>query len=237
MLLEEIFNIEPFFWTILLRCAVASLCGVFIGVERAYRAKPAGIRTHMLISLGSCLFMGVSLAVAAEARKLGYTTSDPARIAAQVVTGIGFLGAGAIIQNRGLVRGMTSAATIWCMAAIGMAAGAGMLITALVCSVAMILILRTFDFLEDKIQLRRFRIMSIDVTIKKEARVPEVRKLLRAMQISLSHEQVKQILGEVHYHASMLLRGDLEEKIEKRLKNMKGVKDIVILVPGDMREG
>ena len=237
MSLEKIISIEPLLFTVLLRCTVASLCGVFIGMERAYRAKPAGIRTHMLISLGSCLFMGVSLVVAAEARKLGYTTPDPARIAAQVVTGIGFLGAGAIIQNRGLVRGMTSAATIWCMSAIGMAAGAGMLITAVSCSLAMIVILRTFDFLEGRIRIHRFRIMSIDVTVKKEGRIPEIRKVLRSMGISLSHEQAKHVLNEFHYQASMLLKGDLEDRVEKRLKNIKGVKDIVILTPGDWREG
>ena len=237
MLLEKVIGVEPLLLTVLLRCAVASLCGVFIGMERTYRAKPAGIRTHMLISLGSCLFMGVSLVVASEARKLGYTTPDPGRIAAQVVTGIGFLGAGAIIQNRGLVRGMTSAATIWCMAAIGMAAGAGMLVTALACSLGMIVILRIFDFLEDRIRIHRFRLMSIDVTVKKEGRIPEIRKSLRAMEISLSHEQARQVLGETHYQANMLLKGNLEEVVEKRLKNIKGVKDIIILTPGDWREG
>ena len=222
---------------VFLRCAVASLCGVFIGLERAYRAKPAGIRTHMLISLGSCLFMSLSLLVAEEARDLGYTNSDPARIAAQVVTGIGFLGAGAIIQNRGLIRGMTSAATIWCMAAIGMAAGAGMLITAVGCSLGMIVILRIFDFLEDRIRIHRFRAMSIDVSIKKEGSISNIRKVLRAMGINLSHERAEQVLGEIHYQANMLLKGNLEETVERRLKKIKGVKNIVILTPGDWREG
>ena len=237
MSLEKIISIEPLLLTVLLRCSVASFCGVLVGMERAYRAKPAGIRTHMLISLGSCLFMTLSLFVASEARKIGYTTPDPARIAAQIVTGIGFLGAGAIIQNRGLVRGMTSAATIWCMAAIGMAAGAGMLLTATSCSIAMIAILRIFDFLEDRIRLHRFRIMSIDVSVKKERPIPEIRKRLRSMGITLSHEHAKHILGEVHYQANMLLQGNLEEAVERRLKKIKGVRDVVILTPGDWREG
>ena len=234
--MEEIITIDPLFFPILLRCAIASLCGVFVGMERAYRAKPAGVRTHMLISLGSCLFMGVSLVVAKEARLLGYTTPDPARIAAQVVTGIGFLGAGAIIRNRGFVKGMTSAATIWCMSAIGLAAGAGMLLTAIISSIGLVFILRLFDFLEKKMRIKRFRVMTLDVIIKKEGIISEIRNQLRAMEITLSHERISHIVNEIHYQSTLLFHGDLENKIEKKIKNVKGVKDLVILTPGELWE-
>ncbi len=236
-MIEKLYAVEPLLFPILLRCLVATLCGVMIGMERAYKAKPAGIRTHMLISLGSCLFMGVSLLIGSEARKLGYVNADPARIAAQVVAGIGFIGAGTIIRNKGLVRGMTSAAAIWCMAAIGLAAGAGMLITAFSCSFGIVIILRVYDYIEDKIRIERFRIKSIDVVVKKEALIPDIRNTLRNMDITLSHERVNHILNEVHYQATMLIYGNIEDEIEKEIKKIKGAKYIVILTPGDAWEG
>jgi len=107
----------------LIRLLLAGGYGGLIGVERELRGKAAGFRTNVLISLGAAVFMIVSERVAGPAGE--HAAGDPARIAAQVVTGVGFLGAGAIIQSGGHVRGMTSAAMIWVVAAVGMAAGAG----------------------------------------------------------------------------------------------------------------
>jgi putative Mg2+ transporter-C (MgtC) family protein len=106
----------------LVRCGAAALCGAMIGLERELKAKPAGFRTNILICLGSAMYMYVGLLLVNEA---GERVNDSARIAAQVVTGIGFLGAGCIIQDRGQVRGLTTAATIWVVAAIGIISGAG----------------------------------------------------------------------------------------------------------------
>ena len=103
-----------------LRLLAAAGLGAAIGLEREYRRKPAGLRTNILIALGSALFTIVSLQFAGEGG-----TSD--RVAAQIVTGVGFLGGGAILRNGDSVHGMTTAATIWVNAAIGMAAGAGAL--------------------------------------------------------------------------------------------------------------
>jgi len=108
--------------TIALRLGGAALLGGIIGLERQWERKPAGLRTHMLVSIGCSLFMLVSIYAP---RLLGSSLSDPTRIAAQIVTGIGFLGAGSIIQARGAVYGLTTAASIWTVAAIGMATGAG----------------------------------------------------------------------------------------------------------------
>jgi putative Mg2+ transporter-C (MgtC) family protein len=103
---------------VFLRLALAAGLGGAIGLEREYRRKPAGLRTNMLIALGSALFSVLSVEVGAAA-------GSPDRIAAQIVTGIGFLGAGAILRSGGNVQGLTTAATIWVNAAIGMAAGIG----------------------------------------------------------------------------------------------------------------
>jgi putative Mg2+ transporter-C (MgtC) family protein len=103
---------------VFLRLALAAGLGGAIGLEREYRHKPAGIRTNMLIGLGSALFAILSVEV-------GTSGGSPDRIAAQVVTGIGFLGAGAILRSGQSVHGLTTAATIWVNCAIGMAAGFG----------------------------------------------------------------------------------------------------------------
>jgi putative Mg2+ transporter-C (MgtC) family protein len=114
-------------WDALLRLAVACGLGALIGFERELRDREAGIRTHLLVSLGSALFTIVSAFGFHEFLASGdaVVRADPSRIAAQIVTGIGFLGAGAIIREGLSVRGLTTAATLWVVAAIGMACGAG----------------------------------------------------------------------------------------------------------------
>lgn len=103
------------------RIAIATALGAFVGFERERVGKPAGIRTHGIVALGAALFTVVSI--------YGFGgKTDPARIAAQVVTGVGFLGAGTILHLRGSVRGLTTAATLWVTAAIGVAVGAGMIL-------------------------------------------------------------------------------------------------------------
>ena len=102
-------------WVFIFRLVVAGLLGTVVGIEREWRVKEAGFRTHFLVSLGSALFMIVS--------QWGF---EEFRVAAQVVSGIGFIGAGAIIFHRQIVRGLTTAASLWAIAGVGMATGAGM---------------------------------------------------------------------------------------------------------------
>ena len=112
---------------VLLRVSLAAVLGGAIGVEREIREREAGLRTHMLVSVGAALFTLVSAYAWRDFHfsNASGVTFDPTRIAAQVVTGVGFLGAGAIIRQGLSVRGLTTAATLWVVAAIGMAAGAG----------------------------------------------------------------------------------------------------------------
>lgn len=109
---------------ILLRLLLAAFLGGLVGLERESLNRPAGFRTHMLVCVGSALIMVVSNELPMAYR--GVMQADPGRIAAQVVSGIGFLGAGTILREGGAVRGLTTAATLWVMAAVGLAAGAGM---------------------------------------------------------------------------------------------------------------
>ena len=118
-------------WNFVWRLCVAGLCGTVVGLDREYRVKDAGFRTHFLVAMGSALMMLVSqygfsdiLSTVPEVKL------DPSRIAAQVVSGIGFIGAGTIIIHRQLVRGLTTAASLWASAGIGLASGAGMYLVA-----------------------------------------------------------------------------------------------------------
>ena len=113
-------------WTLVLRLFVAGMLGAVIGLDREYRAKEAGFRTHFLVSLGSALFMIISQYGFAEIVRANGANYDGARVAAQIVSGIGFLGAGTIIFHKQFIRGLTTAAGMWATAGIGMAVGGGM---------------------------------------------------------------------------------------------------------------
>lgn len=123
------------------RLALAGLFGGIIGLEREIRAKEAGVRTHFVVALGSALFMIISQ-FAFEGRQ-----HDAARVAAQVVSGIGFIGAGVIIFQKNVVRGVTTAAGLWVAAAIGLASGGGMYIVAISATLLTVICLETMNFL------------------------------------------------------------------------------------------
>ncbi|HEU5182238.1 MAG TPA: MgtC/SapB family protein [Candidatus Polarisedimenticolia bacterium] len=133
----------------LLKSALAIVCGGIIGVERELKRKSAGFRTNILICLGSCYFMEVSLlaaAVAGEGRP-----GDPGRVAAQVVTGIGFLGAGTIIQSRGQIAGLTTAALIWSVASVGLLVGLAHYVLALIATALIFLTLTILGVFERRL--------------------------------------------------------------------------------------
>jgi putative Mg2+ transporter-C (MgtC) family protein len=125
-----------------LRLTVGLALGAVIGFERELHSQPAGFRTHSVVALGAAIFTVVS---AFGFEGIG---ADPTRIAAQIVSGIGFIGAGTIIQSRGQVRGLTTAASLWSVAGIGMAAGAALYGVAVVGTVLMLVILSLFDWAE-----------------------------------------------------------------------------------------
>ena len=131
-----------------LRLVAALVLGAVIGWERELQRMPAGFRTHALVSLGAAIFTVVS------AYGLTGPQSDPTRIAAQIVSGVGFLGGGAILHHGGTVRGLTTAASLWAVAAVGMAAGAGLMIMAAVSTVLVIVGLEVFDRFERVLKRR-----------------------------------------------------------------------------------
>ena len=132
-------------WILITRLVIAGILGGAIGVEREFRAKEAGVRTHFIVALGSALFMIISQ-FAFEGK-----THDAARVAAQVVSGIGFIGAGVIIFQRNVIRGVTTAAGLWVAAAVGMACGDGMYSVAVAATLLTLLCLEMMHFINKQV--------------------------------------------------------------------------------------
>lgn len=130
---------------------LSMVLGVLVGVERKRKGQIAGVRTFALISMGACMAMLLSIYVPQV--YLGLKNGDPGRIAAQVITGIGFLGAGAMIHMKGSVRGLTTAAGIWMTATIGMAVGVGMYLTSVIATAMILLTLVAFQVYENRTKL------------------------------------------------------------------------------------
>ncbi|MBQ4412980.1 MAG: MgtC/SapB family protein [Prevotella sp.] len=140
-------------WEFILRIFVAALLGGAIGLEREYRAKEAGLRTHFLVALGSAVFMIVSAYGFNGVMNTPEHRWDVSRVAAQVVSGIGFIGAGTIIfhKSENVVRGLTTAAGLWVTAAIGLACGGGMYVLSIASTVLVLVGLEAFNFILRKI--------------------------------------------------------------------------------------
>ena len=156
---------EEFSWfvsvlpMILLRSGTAIVCGGIIGIERERRGKAAGFRTNTLICFGSAIYVFASDLLFV---RMGITNTDPTRIAAQIVTGIGFLGAGTIIQSRGAVTGLTTAATIWVVAGIGVLIGAGFPLLGFLCTLLVLMTLVLLVKVEPKL-LGKCKFVTTDV--------------------------------------------------------------------------
>ena len=165
---------------IVMRLAVAALLGSLIGFERERLLWSAGIRTHMLVSVGACLFMLVSAYGFQHATQMPHVVLDPSRIAAQVVSGIGFLGAGSILLRGHSVRGMTTAASIWSVAALGLASGGGMYFAAGVSTAIILLILAGLKPLEEAY---RARVQSCIFHVLAERRILSEEELKRVLRV------------------------------------------------------
>lgn len=144
------------------RVLVAALLGGLVGLEREHVVRPAGLRTHMLVCVGSALVMAVSAAIAAS----GNTAVDVTRIGAQVVSGIGFLGAGTIIKEGATVKGLTTAASLWAISCVGIAVGAGFYLLSAATTLALLGVLHLLHRSESKIKYRNFAyIVEVDSAV------------------------------------------------------------------------
>lgn len=193
------------FWDFALRLFVAGAMGVLIGLEREYRAKEAGYRTHFLVALGSTLMMIVSQYGFMEVLKTDLIRLDPSRIAAQVVSGIGFIGAGTIILQKQIVRGLTTAAGIWATSGIGLAVGAGMYAVGISATLLVLLGLETLSYFFKSIGLRN---MMIDFSTDDKEAIKRVSKKFNTRNyVVVSYEMTEAYTnGKNVYHVSMVVK-------------------------------
>lgn len=147
---------------ILLRLGLAALLGMIVGYERERQNQPAGLRTHAILAIGSCLAMTISINLAIQFVP-DVPNGDPARLAAQVVSGIGFLGAGAILRYGTNVKGLTTATSLWTIAIVGLAVGAGHYFSAVGTTIALLIVLVLLNILEKR-AIQAFQTINVVVT-------------------------------------------------------------------------
>ena len=206
-------------WTFILRLALATMWGAIIGFEREYRAKEAGIRTHLLVALGACLFMILSVYGFDFMLDRDHVSFDPSRIASQVVTGIGFIGAGTIILQKQMVRGLTTAAGLWVTAAIGLACGNGMFIIAAVTTVIVLVSLGLINvYLPYFSQKERH----ITFLVEDYGVMTEILEKLRQEKITVLNYEMHKSAEE--NNGKMLVTLEIRMK---RYDNVKGINSIL----------
>ncbi len=164
---------------IVVRLLLSALLGGMIGMEREASNRPAGLRTHILVTSGSALMMQISLYMSTFSSQ-----GDPARLAAQVVSGIGFLGAGTIIRNGSTVKGLTTAASLWVSAGIGLAIGSGYYLGAIVTTLIVYLTLRRLGSIEKKLFAANYRSLKI-ISNNKVGLLGDIGQVLGAYNISI----------------------------------------------------
>lgn len=215
----------------LLRLLLASFLGGLIGLEREIHGRPAGFRTHLLVSLGSCLFVVSSLEfyrVYGNFSGQGPVGVDPGRIAAQVVAGIGFLGAGAIIRERASIRGLTTAACLWIAAAIGLACGAGLFVISLAVtaiSLGTLLLLKKVEVTLKRDRYNSVRVWSNDV----EGQLKRIEAVLAACHLELVDVNVEKNVDESRIYFEFNVKfsaGELSYEVVDEIAALGGVRKV-----------
>jgi putative Mg2+ transporter-C (MgtC) family protein len=185
---------------IALRLLLAAVLGAVIGFEREIHDHPAGMRTHLLVSLGSAIFTVVSIFGFGDA-----AITDPSRVAAQIVTGIGFLGAGAIIKYGTSVRGLTTAASLWATAAVGMAVGAGWWVLAAVSTAIVVVSLWPLNVVLGRIRQKGPHPIRVRLHAAKLDALGEVTRALAARRVEIGEINTER-LGKGSYEIELQLR-------------------------------
>ena len=206
---------------ITLRLAVAMLLGGVIGFEREYRAKDAGFRTHFLVALGSALFCIVSQ------YGFGFELKDSSRVAAQVVSGIGFIGAGTIIFQKNVVRGLTTAAGLWVTAAIGLACGTGMYLPAVVTTLMVLVGLEILSVIIPRVSTSVV-ILSFSATSQESVK-KAVREVRRNCLDIISYELKERKTSQgVIFEANLSMKVKRDNRNEKLIEYLNEFDDVTI---------
>ncbi len=209
----------------ILRVFIAAILGGIIGFEREYRAKEAGLRTHFLVAMGSALFMILSQYGFNDLLGGDSISLDPSRIASQVVTGIGFIGAGTIIFQKHVIKGLTTAAGLWVTSAIGLTCGAGMYLLATTATILVLVCLETIYFIQHRFGSRN---ISVTISTNQMDKIKDMLDKLRNDNIDIDSYEMKEqsTASNIKYVVSMELtvkRNRYQDNIINFMNKFDGV--------------
>lgn len=209
----------------LIRVGLSLVLGGIIGFERERDSQPAGLRTHMILVIGACLAMMLSINIADSAG------TDPTRLAAQVVSGIGFLGAGAILRSGFTVKGLTTATTLWTMAIVGLAVGSGYYVVSIVTTVVLMIVLSVLDVYEKRfVRINVIRNVVIEVHDTKGI-IRDVRKTMARIADQVITFSVQKSVKGKTLRLEIVARFNRSEKLEnmvEQISEIEGVKSFKI---------
>lgn len=211
----------------ILRLFIAGIMGSIIGLDREYRAKEAGYRTHFLVSLGSALIMIISQHGFSDILGTANVNLDPSRIASQVVTGIGFIGAGTIILNKQVVRGLTTAAGIWATSGIGLAIGAGMYELGISATILTLIGLEVLSYLFKSVGMKS---SIVEFSTNNKETLNQLAKILNTKNFKLVSYQMDENSQNdlIVYHVTMVVKSKRNNEEGVLLSYLQEFKDITI---------
>ena len=226
--LSEIFLSTEITWQVaLVRIVISFIIGTLIGIERETHDQPAGLRTHILISIGSTIVMLISIFI--PQTFTDFQNGDPGRIAAQVVSGIGFLGAGAILKYGADIKGLTTAASIWAMAALGLAVGAGMYIIGLIGVVVILFALTIMNWFEKRVFKER-TIRKIELFVKKkDTDIQLLKDILKSQDIRIMSTGFERNINEANDKIVFLVGVTRKMNIQKLSDSFEKQQGIVFI--------
>jgi putative Mg2+ transporter-C (MgtC) family protein len=213
---------EP--WVALLRLGLAMVLAAIVGLEREAGGRPAGFRTHVLVCVGSCLLMMLSASLAND-------RFDPARLAAGIITGMGFLGAGTIMRHGSVVKGLTTAASLWAITGVGLAIGMGWYYGAIIGTLAIFGTLTFFKILEQRLGSPKRR-LSVAVTVAADAGLAPVLSKVEELGITLRAVHVEERERNEPLSARLLidaLAGMDPSEVTSHLAAVRGVSDVELV--------
>jgi putative Mg2+ transporter-C (MgtC) family protein len=215
---------------IVLRLVVAAVLGGLVGLEHERLEWAAGMRTNALVSLGSALFMVVSIFGFSDILKEQHVILDPSRVAAQVASGIGFIGAGTIILRREIVKGLTTAASIWAVAAVGLAVGGGMFLAAIAATLLALALLVLARPLKQRLFPNRKEARRVRLVLGRETSLAELRREIEASEMPLERIVVRPGSSAEEDDAELVLGKGSEEarllSLVENLRHVSGVREV-----------
>jgi putative Mg2+ transporter-C (MgtC) family protein len=215
---------------IILRVLVSAALGAVVGIERERQDQPAGLRTHMLLVIGATLAMVLSVNLGFLFARPG-TPADPARLAAQVISGIGFLGAGAILRYGFTVKGLTTAASLWTMAIVGMTVGAGYYLIGVFATGLMLVVLTILNIIENRFfRTSVSRFITVDADYHK-GMVKDVRKVVQEFSDVLVSFNIQKNLKSKRLRIQIVARVSRDQALEELielLSDVDGVRNLKV---------